>query len=126
MRRAVESPAAGADQMNLPIWIWVLDYLLGAIMWTLIARFALNLFLPLDSEWGFMRIIVRLTDPILKVFAPVTPGFLVPVMIPLFVAWFFYMTRFYVLPPLLGYGVMGMLSFPLESSFARLLYGLID
>ena len=111
--------------MNLPIWILALDYLLGAIMWTLIARFALNLFLPLDSNWGFMRIIVRLTDPILKAFGPVTPGFLVPAMIPLFVAWFFYMTRFYVLPPLVGYGVMGMHSFPLESSFARLLYGLL-
>ena len=108
----------------IPVWVLAIDYAVGAVMWTLIGRFALGLFLPSDSKWGFMRIIVRLTDPILKVFAPVTPGFLVSALIPLFVAWFFYMTRFYVLPPLLGYGVMGMLSFPLESSFARLLYGL--
>ena len=105
-------------------WILLLDYAIGAVMWTLIARFALGLFLPPDSDWGFMRTIVRLTDPILKLFSPVTPGFLVPAVIPLFVAWFFYMTRFYVLPPLLGYGVMGMLSFPLESSIARVLYSI--
>ena len=109
---------------DIPLWILAIDYAVGAVMWTLIARFALSLFLPVDSNWGFMRIIVRLTDPILRVFAPVTPGFLVPAMIPLFVAWFFYMLRFYVIPPLLGYGVMGTLSFPLESGIARLLYSL--
>ena len=112
--------------MTFPFWVLALDYITGAIMWTLFARFALGLFLPTGSKWGFMRIIVRLTDPILKIFAPVTPGFLIPAMIPIFVAWFFYMARFYVLPSLLGYGVMGMLSFPLESSFAHLLYTLTN
>ncbi len=106
----------------MAVWILALDYAVGAIMWTLIARFALSLFLPADSDWGFMRIIVRMTNPILRIFSPVTPGFLVPIMIPLFVAWFFYMLRFYVMPPLLGYGVMGTLSFPLESGIAKMLY----
>ncbi len=36
-------------------------------------------------------------------------------MVPLYVAWFFFMVRFYLMPWLLGYSVMGMLSFPLES-----------
>ena len=31
---------------------------------------------------------------------------------------FFFMIRFYLMPWLLGYTVMGMLSFPLESEFA--------
>jgi hypothetical protein len=35
------------------------------------------------------------------------------------VAWFFYMFRFYVMPWLMGYSVMGMLSFPLESEIAQ-------
>jgi hypothetical protein len=35
------------------------------------------------------------------------------------VAWFFFMVRFYLMPWLLGYSVMGMLSFPLESEFAQ-------
>jgi hypothetical protein len=62
------------------------------------------------------------------IFAPITPGFLVPAMIPLYVAWFFYMARFYVMPWMLGYSVLGMLSFPLEGEIARginHLFGLI-
>ena len=34
----------------MPVWILAVDYMIGAIMWTLIARFALNLFLPTDSH----------------------------------------------------------------------------
>ena len=40
-------------------------------------------------------------------------------MVPLYVAWFFFMIRFYLMPWLLGYSVMGMLSFPLEGEIAR-------
>jgi len=42
--------------------------------------------------------------------------------VPLYVAWFFYMFRFYLMPYLLGYSVMGMLSFPLESEIASEIY----
>lgn len=107
-----------------PWWILAFDYILGMIMWTLIGRVAMNFFLPIDSPFFFMRIFVRMTDPILKVFRPVTPSFLLEPLVPLFVAWFFFMIRFYLLPWLLGYSVMGMLSFPLESEFAAGLYEL--
>ncbi|MEM7188894.1 MAG: YggT family protein [Pseudomonadota bacterium] len=108
----------------MPLWLIVLDYALGAVMWTLIGRAAMGLFLPPDSDWFFFRIFRHLTDPALRVFRPITPGFLIEPLIPVFVAWFFYMVRFYVLPTLTGYGVMGVLSFPLESDIARLLQGL--
>ena len=104
---------------GFPIWVVVSDYLLGVVMWTLIGRFAMGLFLPEDSSFFFMRFFVRSTNPLLKLFAPITPGFLIKPMVPLFVAWFFYMIRFYLMPWLLGYSVMGMLSFPLESEFAH-------
>jgi len=107
-----------------PLWVNVIDYILGVIMWTLIGRSAMNLFLPEDSDWFFMKVFVRATNPILRVFRPITPGFLVPLVVPLYVAWFFYMFRFYLMPWLLGYSVMGMLSFPLEGEIARALYDL--
>ena len=107
-----------------PLWLILLDYALGAIMWTLIGRSAMNLFLPENSPFFFMRVFVRMTDPLLRVFSPITPGFLLPILVPLYVAWFFYMFRFYVMPWLLGYSVMGMLSFPLESDIAAWLYRL--
>jgi len=108
----------------LPLWVIALDYILGVVMWTLIGRSAMNLFLPEDSNFFFMRFFVRVTNPILRVFNPVTPSFLIPIMVPLFVAWFFFATRFYLMPWLLGYSVMGMLSFPLEGEIARGLYQL--
>jgi len=104
---------------QFPIWVLVVDYILGVVMWTLIGRCGMNVFLPVNSRFFFMRFFVRATDPLLKLFAPVTPAFLVAPLVPLYVAWFFYMFRFYVMPLMLGYTVMGVLSFPLESEIGR-------
>jgi hypothetical protein len=81
----------------------------------------MNLFLLEDSDFFFMRVFVKLTNPFLKLFKSITPSFLLRPLVPLFVAWFFYMVRFYLIPWLLGYSVMGMLSFPLEGEVARML-----
>lgn len=102
-----------------PVWVIVIDYSLGVVMWTLIGRFGMRLFLPEESKFFFSRFFIRVTDPLLKLFKPITPEFLIAPMVPLYVAWFFYMTRFYLMPWLLGYSVMGMLSFPLESEIAQ-------
>jgi hypothetical protein len=104
---------------TIPLWAIVVDYVLGMVMWTLIGRFGMRLFLPEESRFFFNRFFIKVTNPLLKLFAPITPSFLVPPLVPLYVAWFFYMTRFYLMPWLLGYSVMGMLSFPLESELAR-------
>jgi uncharacterized protein YggT (Ycf19 family) len=104
---------------TIPVWAIAVDYILGMIMWTLIGRFGMRLFLPEESRFFFSRFFIKITDPLLKLFKPITPEFLIPPLIPLYVAWFFYMARFYLMPWLLGYSVMGMLSFPLESEFAQ-------
>ena len=91
-------------------------------MWTLIGRSAMNLFQREDSEFFFMKFFVKLTNPIINLFKFITPSFLIPIFVPLYVAWFFYLFRFYAMPYLLGYSVMGMLSFPLESEIAQEIY----
>ncbi|MDA9177226.1 hypothetical protein N9O07_00690 [Candidatus Pelagibacter sp.] len=106
----------------MPTYILIIDYILGLIMWTLIGRSAMNLFQREDSEFFFMKIFVKLTNPIINLFKFITPSFLIPIFIPLYVAWFFYLFRFYAMPYLLGYSVMGMLSFPLESEISREIY----
>ena len=103
----------------VPVWAVVLDYLLGVVMWTLVGRCAMGIFLPENSAFFFMRFFVRATNPLLKLFRPITPAFLIQPLIPLYVAWFFFMFRFYLMPWLLGYTVMGMLSFPLEGDIAQ-------
>lgn len=105
-----------------PIWVIAFDYIMGMTMWTLIGRAGMSLFQPEDSTFFFMRFFVRVTDPLLRWFRIVTPGFLIRPMVPLYIAWFFFMIRFYLMPWLLGYDVMGMLSFPLEGDIARAIY----
>ncbi len=107
-----------------PIWVIVIDYVLGMVMWTLIGRAGMSLFLPINSSFFFMRFFVRVTDPIIDAFEFITPSFLVAPIVPLFVAWFFFMIRFYLVPWMLGYEVMGMLSFPLEGEIARAIYAI--
>ena len=102
--------------------VYLIDYIMGMIMWTLIGRGAMNIFQKEDSNFFFMRIFVKITDPLIGCFRVITPSFIIKPLIPLYVAWFFYMFRFYLMPYLLGYSVMGMLSFPLESEIAIQIY----
>ena len=108
----------------MSIYILVIDYILGVIMWTLIGRSAMNIFQKEDSEFFFMRVFVKYTNPVIRLFKFITPSFIIALFIPLYVAWFFYMFRFYAMPYMLGYDVMGMLSFPLESEIASEFYRL--
>ena len=103
-------------------FILIIDYILGVIMWTLIGRVAMNIFQRENSEFFFMKAFVKLTNPLIRLFKPITPSFIIDPLVPLYVAWFFYMVRFYLMPYLLGYDVWGMLAFPLESDFSKQLY----
>jgi len=107
---------------DYPLWIIIIDYILGALMWTLVGRFGMSIFLRENSDFFFMKVFVKFTQPLIDAFGVITPGFLIDRLKPLYVAWFFYMIRFYVFPLLLGYSVMGVLSFPLESEIAGVIY----
>ena len=104
--------------------VLIIDYLLGIVMWTLIGRSAMRIFLHENSTFFFNRAFIKMTDPFVKMFRFITPQFIVAPLVPIYVAWFFYMIRFYFMPWILGYSVMGMLSFPLESSLAGWLYSI--
>ncbi|MAV61961.1 MAG: hypothetical protein CMI80_00540 [Candidatus Pelagibacter sp.] len=110
--------------MEIPLYVYVIDYVLGIIMYTLIGRSAMNIFQKEDSEFFFMKVFVKFTNPILDFFKFLTPSFLVRPIVPLYIAWFIFMIRFYLMPIMLGYGEMGMLSFPLDSEISRLIYDL--
>ena len=107
---------------GIPIWVILIDYIMGLVMWTLVGRFGMSIFVSEQSDFFFMKVFVRMTDPMIKAMAKLTPGFLVDRLRPLYVAWFIFMIRFYIMPVVLGYDVMGMLSFPLESELALIIY----
>ena len=102
--------------------VYIIDYIFGVIMWTLIGRVAMNIFQREDSQFFFMKVFVKFTNPLINLFKPITPSFIIQPIVPLYVAWFFFMIRFYLMPWVLGYSVMGMLSFPLESEISRQIY----
>lgn len=109
-------------ESGFSVFVIIFDYTMGAAMWTLIGRFGMAIFVPENSDFFFMRAFVKVTDPMIKVMAKATPPFLIDRMRPLYVAWFIFMIRFYLMPSILGYDVMGMLSFPLESDIALVIY----
>ena len=111
---------------NFHPMIYLIDYVMGMIMWTLIGRVAMNIFQREDSSFFFMKVFVKLTDPFITMFRFITPSFIIKPLVPLYVAWFFYLFRFYAMPYILGYDVWGMLAFPLESDFSRQLYQLFN
>ena len=109
---------------GIPIWVILIDYIMGLVMWTLVGRFGMSIFVSEQSDFFFMKAFVRMTDPMIRAMAKLTPGFLVDRLRPLYVAWFIFMIRFYIMPVILGYDVMGMLSFPLESELALIIYNI--
>ena len=91
--------------------ILLIDYALGVAMWTLIGRFGMSIFLPDNSDFFFHACICQGNRSMIQFMARLTPAFLIERLKPLYVAWFLYMIRFYLMPLVLGYDVMGMLSF---------------
>jgi len=51
--------------------VYIIDYILGVIMWTLIGRVAMNIFQREDSQFFFMRVFVKFTNPLINLFKPV-------------------------------------------------------
>ncbi len=101
---------------GLPLYILIVDYILGVIMWTLIGRAVLDMFLSPESPMVIAKVFRQVTNPFIRFFDRATPSFLVPSFKPLYVAWFFFMVRFYVIP-FIFIGEMGLLSFSLEGIF---------
>ena len=52
-------------------------------MWTLIGRTAMNIFQREDSEFFFMKIFVKSTNPIIRLFKFITPSFIAHPIVPL-------------------------------------------
>jgi hypothetical protein len=83
----------GSGQPLLSSWIYLApNFILAALMYTLLGRALLGLFVPPDSPNYIWRFFCRVTDPVVAIVALVTPKAAVPVVIWLFgVVWLFWM-----------------------------------
>ena len=85
--------AVGASYPFLAYWYYHLpNFILAALMYTLLGRAALGLFLDPDSPNYIWRFFCRVTDPVVAAVALVTPKAAAPVVVWLFgVVWLFWL-----------------------------------
>ena len=102
---------------NFPIWLVALDYFLACLMVILLINFILNLFLSEVNNSVLYRFITKLANPIINITNKITPDFIVQQLIPIYLAWLFFMIRIYLLPLFLGYSYMGKFAFIFEKDF---------
>ena len=76
-------------------WYYALpNYVLAALMYSLLARFVFALFLSPDSQNYIYRFIVRLTDPLLWLVGFLTPRAVPPLLLVLLSIVWILMARF--------------------------------
>jgi hypothetical protein len=77
----------------LASWFYLApNFILAALMYTLVGRALLGLFVPPESPNYIWRFFVRVTDPFIALISPLTPKAAVPVVIWLMGAvWLFWL-----------------------------------
>ena len=95
----------------LPYWYYHLpNFALAAMMYTLLGRVILGFFVDPDSPNFVWRFFCRITDPIIAVFAFVTPKATAPVVLWLFgFVWLFWL-RVLLLNVFLAFGTLPSLT----------------
>jgi len=111
--------------ISFPIWIIIIDYILALIMAILVFKFLLNLFIDEGSNLGFFKFFTKITSPIINITFKATPNFIVQPLIPLYIAWLFFMIRIYFLPLLLGYSFLGKFAFVFEKQIIQQIESII-
>ena len=109
--------------MNIvfPIWLISIDYILGFLMFILIIKFILNLFITERSHFRIFRFFTKITEPILYSTSRITPNFVVKPIIPIYLAWLIFMLRIYLLPLFIGYASIGNFAFLFEKDVISLI-----
>lgn len=78
------------------------NYVLAAVMYSLVGRFLLSLFLAPDSKNYIFRAFVRITDPILAPVRFITPAIVPHMIVLVFAALWTLVLRFVLLVALAG------------------------
>ena len=91
----------------------------------LVFKFLLNLFIDERSNLGFFKFFTKITSPIINITFKATPNFIVQPLIPLYIAWLFFMIRIYFLPLFLGHSYIGKFAFVFEKQIIEQIKSII-
>jgi YggT family protein len=87
-------------------WFQVPNFVLAALMYTVLGRAILGLIFDADSPNYIWKFFCRVTDPVIAIFRPVTPKATVPVVLWLFsFVWLFWL-RVLLLNVFLWFGAL--------------------
>jgi len=96
----------GSDVQFLEYWYYAVpNYLLAALMYSLLARFILAFFLQPDSPNYIYRFLRRITDPAVLVFGFLTPRAVPPLLVILFAVVWLLLVRFAFYVAMAGAGL---------------------
>ena len=96
-----------------PIGI-LIDLPFGLLMWTSFAHFLLIIVMNEGSGFSLLRLLHGLNAPIYVTISLIKPAFIISRLLPLYAAVILFMTRYYVLPLVVGYDVWSFDDMPLE------------
>lgn len=102
----------------LPLWKIMIDAVCAVIMWALLARFAVVVLFGDTPPGVLLRLTLRLTDRLMRVFRRVTPRVLAPAAHSLYAAFCVFLLRYYGLPAVNNYPVSGLAKLPAEAKLA--------
>ena len=100
---------------HIPALGILLDLLFGILMWASCVQFFMTVFVNEDSKFILLDIVRKTTGGALFVVHFIAPTFLANKVMPLYVAFFLFIIRFYAQPALLGYDVVSFSAMPLEA-----------
>jgi hypothetical protein len=93
--KGVNRERAAVDPANTLFTHWYFhlpNFILAALMYTLMARALLGLIVQPDASNYIWRFFCRITDPVIAIITPVTPKAAAPVVVWLFgVVWLFWL-----------------------------------
>ena len=96
----------GSNVQFVEYWYYAVpNYLLAALMYSLLARFILAFFLQPDSSNYIYRFLRRITDPVVLVFGFLTPRAVPPLLVILFCAVWLLLVRFAFYVAMAGAGL---------------------
>jgi hypothetical protein len=91
-------------------WFHLPNFILAALMYTLLGRLALSFIFDEESKNYIWRAFVRLTDPVLRVVGYVTPRSVPPIVILLFAFVWLFAARIALLGIVANLGMMPSIS----------------
>ena len=101
---------------EIPVLYFISDYTLSFFMWILFLRFLLNIFFTDSTKLAFINKFFVMTNKFIFIFNKIIPKFLPDQLTPLYLAWIFFIIRFYILPIFIDYESIGHLSLILEKN----------